>query len=274
MKPILKILILFFGVGIWMSSPVLAQRSEEWVQENWQRVSGDFENFENQFPSQHQPQAHVAAAIPANDGFVRHADHQVASMNAQQPLAGNVPTSIDSSGAEPGGGSAAWTNDVKDQLQKINWPKVLGSLAIVVGGYLGFVWLMRKTNPKANAGLPSEVFELVGTTRLNTKQTLQLVRLGSKLLLLVHGDEGTHPIAEITDPEEVEYLTSVCNQGGSRRTAPRSTRPSRSSSRVSGFRSALTRANQEGDSTEAALDKVIRKLSELAGKASRTDFEA
>lgn len=274
MKPILKILILFFGVVLWMSSSALAQRSEEWVQENWQRVSGELDNFENQFPARNQPPVHVAAAIPNNDGLVRHADHEVASMHDGQALASGTPTSVDTVGSMPEEGSAAWTNEVKDQLQQVNWPKVLGSLAIVVGGYLGFVWLMRKTNPKANAGLPSEVFELVGTTRLNTKQTLQLVRLGSKLLLLVHGDEGTHPIAEITDPEEVEYLTSICNQGGSRRAAARPARSSRPSRRVSGFRSALTRANQEGDTTEAALDKVIRKLSELAGKASRTDFEA
>lgn len=269
MKPISKILILIFGVVILLSSSAFAQRSEEWVQENWQRVSGELDNFENQFPSQNQPNARVAAAAPRTDGLVRHADHQVASMADAGALPDGAPTSIDASSPE---GSTGWTNDIQSQLQQVNWPKVLGSLAMVVGGYLGFVWLMRKTNPKANAGLPSEVFELVGTSRLNAKQTLQLVRLGSKLLLLVHGDEGTHPIAEITDPEEVEYLTSVCNQGGSnRRPTSRSSRPSR---RVSGFRSALSRANQEGDSTEAALDKVIRKLSELAGKASRTDFEA
>lgn len=89
--------------------------------------------------------------------------------------------------------------------------KVFGSLAVVIGGYLAFVWLMRKFNFSSNRGIPSEVIEVIGNAPFGPRKNLQLVRLGSKLLLLMNGPEGTHPVGEITDPEEVDYLISLCN---------------------------------------------------------------
>ena len=89
--------------------------------------------------------------------------------------------------------------------------QVFGSLAVVIGGYLAFVFLMRRFNPAANRGIPSEVIEVVGNAPFGPRKNLQLVRLGSKLLLLMSSPEGTHPVGEITDPEEVNYLISLCN---------------------------------------------------------------
>ena len=88
--------------------------------------------------------------------------------------------------------------------------KVFGSLAIVIGGYLGFVWLMRKFNISTSRGIPSEVIEVIGNAPFGPRKNLQLVRLGSKLLLLMNGPEGTHPVGEITDTDEVDYLISLC----------------------------------------------------------------
>jgi flagellar biogenesis protein FliO len=88
--------------------------------------------------------------------------------------------------------------------------KVFGSLALVIGGYLGFVWLMRKFNFSSNRGIPSEVIEVIGNAPFGPRKNLQLVRLGSKLLLLMNGPEGTHPVGEITDAEEVDHLISLC----------------------------------------------------------------
>jgi flagellar biogenesis protein FliO len=98
--------------------------------------------------------------------------------------------------------------------------RMLGSLTLVLGIYFAFVWVMRKINPAANAGLPPEVIEVMGQVPFGPKRNLQLVRLGSKLLLLMNSPEGTQPIGEITDPVEVEYLTSICP--GKRKTGSRS----------------------------------------------------
>ena len=94
--------------------------------------------------------------------------------------------------------------------------KVFGSLALVIGGYLAFVFLLRKLNPSAHRGIPSEVIEVIGNAPFGPRKNLQLVRLGSKLLLLMSSPEGTHPVGEITDKEEVDYLISLCNGRGTR----------------------------------------------------------
>ncbi|QEG24177.1 FliO/MopB family protein [Mariniblastus fucicola] len=96
--------------------------------------------------------------------------------------------------------------------------KVFGSLAVVIGGYLAFVWLMRKFNLSNNRGIPSEVIEVIGNAPFGPRKNLQLVRLGSKLLLLMSGPEGTHPVGEITDAAEVDYLISLCNGKGTKAT--------------------------------------------------------
>ena len=105
---------------------------------------------------------------------------------------------------KPGGGT------------KLNLPKMLSSLAIVLGGYFAFVWVVRRISPASNSQLPPNVVQVLGRTAFGPKQTLQLVRLGSKLVLLLNGPEGTHPIGEITDPHEVKQLTATCS--GSRNT--------------------------------------------------------
>ena len=66
----------------------------------------------------------------------------------------------------------------------------------------------------ARTGLPSEVLEVIGQTSFGPRRTLQLVRLGNKLLLILNSPEGTHPIGEVTDAEEVEHITRVCSGNG------------------------------------------------------------
>ena len=116
-------------------------------------------------------------------------------------------------------GDSGWGEKIKDKFAGVDVKKMLGSLAIVLGGYFGFVWLVRRFNSGAPGKLPSEVLDVVGTAPFGPRKNLQLVRLGSKLLLLLSGPEGTHPIGEITDANEVQHLTTLCN----RRTVSRST---------------------------------------------------
>jgi hypothetical protein len=106
------------------------------------------------------------------------------------------------------------------QASELKIAKMLSSLAIVLGAYFGFVWLVRRLHPGSNSQLPTEVVQILGHTSFGPKQNLQLVRLGHKLLLLLNGPEGSHPIGEITDAAEVDYLTSLCNSKSKRRVAP------------------------------------------------------
>lgn len=162
---------------------------------------------------------------------------------------------------------APWLDKLKTHSGKIELPKVLGSLAIVIGGYLGFVWLTRRLmGTGGNSGLPQEVVEVLGQTPFGPRKSLQLVRLGSKLLLLMHSPEGTSPIGEITDPDEVDYLTSVVS---GRKTAGRSAIAIRKSSTNSNPPS-----NNIGEVAGGDLKKILRQLERTGAAAAGSVFEA
>ena len=120
-------------------------------------------------------------------------------------------------GAASGSAAGGWADRLSSIFGGADIKKIGGSLSIVLGGYLGLVWLLRKINPAGNQGIPTEVLEVVGNAPLDNRQNLQLVRLGSKLLLMIHGPDGTQPIGEVTDPAEVDHLVALCN--GRTRTA-------------------------------------------------------
>jgi flagellar biogenesis protein FliO len=103
-----------------------------------------------------------------------------------------------------------WMASIRSLFGASEAGKMLGSLALVLGIYFAFVWVMRKINPGGNRELPPEVVSVLGQVPFGPRQNLQLVRLGSKLLLLMNSPEGTQPIGEIADALEVEYLTSLC----------------------------------------------------------------
>ncbi|MFT5300516.1 MAG: flagellar biogenesis protein FliO [Mariniblastus sp.] len=104
----------------------------------------------------------------------------------------------------------SWTDKLKSISASTDIGKMLGSLALVLGLYFAFVWAMRKINPSSNRGIPPEVIDVLGQIPFGPRRNLQLVRLGSKLLLLLNSAEGTQSLGEITNPSEVEYLTSLC----------------------------------------------------------------
>jgi flagellar biogenesis protein FliO len=89
---------------------------------------------------------------------------------------------------------------------------MLGGLAICVGGFLLLVWATRRTVPQASAPLPPEVVEPLGRLTLSGRHSLQLIRLGQKLVLLGVTPQGATSLAEVTDPEEAVRLAGLCQQ--------------------------------------------------------------
>lgn len=89
---------------------------------------------------------------------------------------------------------------------------IISSLAIVVGLFFGLVWVYRKTaNQSAGSSLPKDVVRILGRTPIAARQQMVLLHFGSKLVLVsvVQGDART--ISEITDPEEVQRLSGMCD---------------------------------------------------------------
>jgi flagellar biogenesis protein FliO len=87
-----------------------------------------------------------------------------------------------------------------------------GSLAVVVGLFLLFMWGMRRTMPGQVATLPKEVVDVLGRAALASRQQVYLLRCGSKLLLVSVTPAGVETLTEIEDPPEVDRLLGLCAQ--------------------------------------------------------------
>lgn len=85
------------------------------------------------------------------------------------------------------------------------------SLMMVLGLFLGSVWLYRKSMGSSRAtGLPKNVVQILGRTPVATRQQLVLLRFGPKLVLVSMVQGETRTISEITDPHEVDRLAGLC----------------------------------------------------------------
>jgi flagellar biosynthetic protein FliO len=77
-------------------------------------------------------------------------------------------------------------------------------------------WIVKRAYPGANllfGTLP--VLQVLGRTNLGPKQTLTLVRLDGKLLLLGLTDHAVNHVLTIDDPEEVSRLVTLIEQSRS-----------------------------------------------------------
>lgn len=90
---------------------------------------------------------------------------------------------------------------------------VVSSLAIVIGLFFAFVWVMRKNAGAGGGLLPKEAFEVLGRAPLVGRQQAQIVRFGNKLVLLGISPDGVEPLAELTDPVEIDRVAGLCRQG-------------------------------------------------------------
>jgi flagellar biogenesis protein FliO len=89
---------------------------------------------------------------------------------------------------------------------------VAGSTGIVLGIFMILVWIVRRKTPQALIRLPGEAFEILGRAPLSGRQQVQLLRCGSRLLLVSVTPSGAETLTEITDPMEVDRLAGLCKQ--------------------------------------------------------------
>ncbi len=89
------------------------------------------------------------------------------------------------------------------------WTALAFVLALIFIG----AWLVRKAFPGSSllyGSLP--VLQVLGRTHLGAKQSLVLVKLDNKLLLLGLTDHQINPVLTIDDPEEVSRLLTFIEQ--------------------------------------------------------------
>lgn len=89
---------------------------------------------------------------------------------------------------------------------------VTSSLAVVLGLFAALVWMTRRFGSRSmNQGtISSEVLQSLGTTPIDPRTRVTLLRCGNRILVLAQTATGVQPLAEITDPEEVRHLTATC----------------------------------------------------------------
>ena len=90
------------------------------------------------------------------------------------------------------------------------WWGTLGALTAVLALVFLSAKVVRKSLPVAARSLPPDVVQVLGRKSLDYRNTIHLVRLGSKLLVLGSSQEGLSTLSEITDAVEVDYLAGLC----------------------------------------------------------------
>ena len=89
---------------------------------------------------------------------------------------------------------------------------IASALAIVIGAFLLFAWVLRRGGNKTNTPLPAEVVSVLGRVPLAARQFAQLLRVGNKLVLVSLTPTGAETLTEVTDPVEVDRLVGLCQQ--------------------------------------------------------------
>jgi flagellar biogenesis protein FliO len=89
---------------------------------------------------------------------------------------------------------------------------MVAALVTVIGLFLICAWLLRRGARSTASAIPPDVVSILGRIPLTSRQEAQLIRVGNKLVLISMTPNGAQPLAEVTDPSEVDRLVGLCQQ--------------------------------------------------------------
>ena len=160
--------------------------------------------------AQDSARPNAAMSVPAGDPFAAAPDPRPApAFRAAAPEQTPARTPISRSGVPP---EEADRPSAAATLQKGAWTSGTAVLVIAAVG----VWLtilLRRKNPAAAGGLPAEAVEVLGRRRLDGRNSVGLVRVGGRVLVLGIGEGGLSTLCEVDDPAEVDRLAGACRTG-------------------------------------------------------------
>ena len=90
--------------------------------------------------------------------------------------------------------------------------KTFSVLGFVIALILLAAKLFQRHAPNAVTRIPTEAIEILGRRPVDQRQSIHLVRCGSRILVLGSSANGLTTLAEVTDPVEVDYLAGLCRQ--------------------------------------------------------------
>ena len=94
--------------------------------------------------------------------------------------------------------------------KSVSYGTTLTVLSLIIGLILVVAKLWQKHGPVVSVGLPSEVIEVLGKRSIDARQSIHLVRMGSRILVLGSSAEGLRTLSELTDPVEVDFIAGAC----------------------------------------------------------------
>ena len=86
----------------------------------------------------------------------------------------------------------------------------VGALAVVVGLILILARIFRRHAPLFSQSLPTEALEILGRRFLDQRQSIVLLRIGSRILVVGSSAAGLQGIGEVSDPVEVDLIAGMC----------------------------------------------------------------
>lgn len=96
--------------------------------------------------------------------------------------------------------------------QRTSTGSILFATSALAIGLLTWAGIARRWQGRVAVQLPTHIIESLGQFTLPGGKILHLVHFGSKLVLLTVDMNRVQPIAEITDPQEVERVIRECTQ--------------------------------------------------------------
>ncbi|HET6325528.1 MAG TPA: flagellar biosynthetic protein FliO [Planctomycetaceae bacterium] len=89
------------------------------------------------------------------------------------------------------------------------WTAVM-ALAVVVCLILVLARIFRRHAPMFSQSLPTEALEVLGRRFLDQRQSVVLLRIGSRILVVGSSAAGLQGIGELSDPIEVDLIAGMC----------------------------------------------------------------
>lgn len=114
--------------------------------------------------------------------------------------------------ARPGSGSSSSAGTVDStRSQPKGWITTTVSLMFVLALIAGGAYLISRQGRRFAGLLPEDVVQVLGRRYIDQRQSIQLIRCGSKILVLSNSTQhGLTTLAEISDPLEVQRITAQC----------------------------------------------------------------
>lgn len=86
----------------------------------------------------------------------------------------------------------------------------LAVLVVLLVFALGLARLFLKRSPYAITGLPTDAVDVLGRRAVDPRNSVYMIKVGSRLILMGSSPSGLSSLAEITDPIEIASLANVC----------------------------------------------------------------